>query len=51
MSEDTCLHQVAAQEGLQQHTQEPWTARCLNKASMHSMHLEYILKDTILHKG
>jgi hypothetical protein len=39
-SEDTCLHQVAAQGGLQQHTQEPRTARCLNKASMHSIHLE-----------
>jgi hypothetical protein len=39
-SEDTCLHQVVAQGGLQQHTQEPRTARCLNKASMHSIHLE-----------
>ena len=39
-SEYTCLHQVVAQGGLQQHTREPWTARCLNKASMHSIHLE-----------
>jgi hypothetical protein len=38
-SKDTCLHQVVAQEGLQQHTQEPRTARCLNKAIMHSIHL------------
>jgi hypothetical protein len=40
MSEDTCLHRVVAQGGLQQHTQEPRTARCLNKAGMHSIHLE-----------
>jgi hypothetical protein len=40
MSEDTCLHQVVAQEGLQQHTQEPRTACYLNKANMHSIHLE-----------
>ena len=39
-SEDTCLHQVVAQGGLQQHTQEPQTARCLNKAIIHSIHLE-----------
>jgi hypothetical protein len=38
-SEDTCLHQVVAQEGLPQHTQEPRTARCLNKAIIHSIHL------------
>jgi hypothetical protein len=39
-SEDTtCLHQVVAQEGLQQHTQEPRAAHCLNKAIMHSIHL------------
>jgi hypothetical protein len=38
-SEDTCLHQVVAQEDLQQHTQEPRTARCLNKAIMHSIDL------------
>jgi hypothetical protein len=38
-SDDTCLHQVVAQEDLQQHTQEPWTACCLNKAIMHSIHL------------
>jgi hypothetical protein len=38
-SEDTCLHQVVAQEYLQQHTQEPQNARCLNKAIMHSIHL------------
>jgi hypothetical protein len=31
--EDTCLHEVVAQEDLQQHTQEPRTARCLNKGS------------------
>ena len=37
--EDTCLHQVIAQEDLQQHTQEPRTARFLNKAIMHSIHL------------
>jgi hypothetical protein len=37
--EDTCLHQVVAQEDLQQHTQAPHTARCLNKAIMHSIHL------------
>jgi hypothetical protein len=37
--EDTCLHQVVAQGGLQQHTQEPRIARRLNKASMHSIHL------------
>jgi hypothetical protein len=37
--EDTCLHQVVAQEGLWQHTQEPRTARCLNKEIMHSIHL------------
>jgi hypothetical protein len=41
-SEDTCLHQVVAQGALQQHTREPRTARCLNKASMHSIHLESI---------
>jgi hypothetical protein len=64
-SKDTFLHQVVAQGGLQQHTQEPRTARCLNKASMHSIRLEstnehhtkhvqtlkHILKDTILHEG
>jgi hypothetical protein len=38
--DDTCLHQVVAQEGLRQHTQEPQTARCLNKAIMHSIHLD-----------
>jgi hypothetical protein len=38
-SEDTCLHHVVAQEDLRQHTQEPRTARCLNKAIMHSIHL------------
>jgi hypothetical protein len=38
-SEDICLHQVVAQEDLQQHTQEPRTARCLNKTIMHSIHL------------
>jgi hypothetical protein len=38
-SEDTCLPQVVAQEDLQQHTQEPQTARCLNKVIMHSIHL------------
>ena len=38
--EETCLHQVVAKEDLRQHTQEPWTARCLNKAIMHSIHLE-----------
>jgi hypothetical protein len=39
-SEDTCLHQVVAQRDPRQHTQEPRAARCLNKASMHSIHLE-----------
>jgi hypothetical protein len=38
-SKDTCLHQVVAQEDLQQHTQEPQAARCLNKAIIHSIHL------------
>jgi hypothetical protein len=38
--ENTCLHQVVSKGGLQQHTQESRTARCLNKASMHSIHLE-----------
>jgi hypothetical protein len=28
--EDTCVHQVAAQGSLRQHTQEPQTACCLN---------------------
>jgi hypothetical protein len=36
-SEDTCLHQVVAQEDLQQHTQEPRTACCLNKTIRHSI--------------
>jgi hypothetical protein len=39
-SEDTCLHQVVAQEDLRQHTQEPQAAHCLNKAIMHSIHLD-----------
>jgi hypothetical protein len=39
-SEDTCLHQIAAQKGLRQHTQEPRVARRLNKAIMHSIHLD-----------
>jgi hypothetical protein len=38
--EDTCLHQVVAQRDLRQHTQEPRAARCLNKASIHSIHFE-----------
>jgi hypothetical protein len=38
-SEDTCLHQVVAQGDLQQHTQEPRAARCLNTTIMHSIHL------------
>ena len=64
-SEDTCLHQVVAQKGLQQHTQESRTARCLSKASIHSIHLEsknehhikhvqtleYNSKDVVLNKG
>jgi hypothetical protein len=37
--EDTCLHQVVAQEDLRQHAQEPRAARCLNKAITHSIHL------------
>jgi hypothetical protein len=40
MSEDTCLHQVVAQEDLRQHNEEPWAALCLNKAIMHSIHLD-----------
>jgi hypothetical protein len=40
MSEDTCLHQVVAQEDLRQHTQEPQAGRCLNKAIIHSIHLD-----------
>jgi hypothetical protein len=39
-SEDTCLHQVVAQEDLRQHTQEPRVAHCLRKAIMHSTHLD-----------
>jgi hypothetical protein len=39
-SEDTCLHQVVAQEDLRQHTKEPRAAHCLNKAIMHSIHLD-----------
>jgi hypothetical protein len=38
--EDTFLHQVAAQEDLRQHTQEPRATRCQNKAIIHSIHLE-----------
>jgi hypothetical protein len=38
-SEDTCLHQIVAQGDLQQHTQEPRAAHCLNKAIIHSIHL------------
>jgi hypothetical protein len=40
MSKDTCLYQVVAQEDLRQHTQEPRAARFLNKAIIHSRHLE-----------
>jgi hypothetical protein len=47
--EDTCFHQVVAQRGLRQHTQEPWTARCLGKASIHSIHLEGKNKHHIKH--
>jgi hypothetical protein len=39
-SEETCLHQVVAQRDLRQHTLEPRAARCLSKASIHSIHLE-----------
>jgi hypothetical protein len=39
-SEDTCLYQVVAQRDLRQHTQEPRATRCLNKVSIHSIHLE-----------
>jgi hypothetical protein len=35
-SEDTCLHQVVAQEDIWQHTQEPQTTHCLNKVIIHS---------------
>ena len=38
--EDTCLHQTADQGLLLQLPRETQTARCLNKASMHSIHLE-----------
>jgi hypothetical protein len=38
-SENTCLHQVIAQEDIRQHTQEPQDDRCLNKAIIHSIHL------------
>jgi hypothetical protein len=48
-SEDTFLHQVVAQEDLQQHTQEPRTARCLNKAIIHSIHLESTNEQHIKH--
>jgi hypothetical protein len=48
-SEDTCLHQVAAQEDLRQHTQEPRAARCLNKAIIHSIHLECTNEQHIKH--
>jgi hypothetical protein len=41
VSEDTCLHQVAAQGSLLQHTQEPRTVRCLHKVIIHSTHLGY----------
>jgi hypothetical protein len=41
-SEDTCLHQVVAQEDLRKHALEPRAARCLNKAIIHSIHLEMI---------
>jgi hypothetical protein len=39
-SEDTCLHQVVAQEDLRQNTQEPRAAHCLNKAIIHSIHFK-----------
>jgi hypothetical protein len=48
-SEDTCLHQVVAQGGLQQRTQEPRTARCLNKVIIHSIHLESTNEQHIKH--
>jgi hypothetical protein len=47
--EDTCLHQVVAQGGLHQHTQEPRTARCLNKAIIHSIHLESTNEQHTIH--
>jgi hypothetical protein len=40
---------MVAQGGLQQHTQEPRTAHCLNKASMHSIHLESTNEHHIKH--
>jgi hypothetical protein len=48
-SEDTCLHQVVAQRDLRQHTQEPRAVRCLNKASIHSIHLESTNEHHIKH--
>jgi hypothetical protein len=48
-SEDTCLHQVVAQEDLRQHTQESRAARCLNKAIVHSLHLESTNKQHTKH--
>ena len=38
-SEDTCLHQAAAQGLLLQLPRETQTARCLRKAIIHSIHL------------
>jgi hypothetical protein len=48
-SKDTCLHQVVAQRDLRQHTQEPRAARCLNKAIIHSIHLESTNEHHIKH--
>jgi hypothetical protein len=38
-SEDTCLHQIAAQGPLLQPPRETHTVRCLHKVIIHSMHL------------
>jgi hypothetical protein len=49
VSNDTCLHQVAAKGSLRQHTQKPQTARCLRKAIIHSTHWEMTNKQDIKH--
>jgi hypothetical protein len=48
-SKDTCFHQVVAQRDLRQHTQEPRATRCLNKAIIHSIHLESTNEHHIKH--
>jgi hypothetical protein len=48
-SEDACLYQVVSQRDLRQRTQEPRAARCLNKATIHSIHLESTNEQHIKH--